>query len=160
MRLRRGIVGAVQTADVGQTRVSERRSRFHFLRPRMDHRDIARRALLQEQFGRLNAWLGMKSRAHLTVEQDIRDRHDGHALMMRHVRPNDGDLGAVRDTRARVVERFMKAVSATRADSAESLEIAHRAFRIDHGGKRRGVGRDDGVLAQAAFEPQAGDTEI
>src|SRR3982075_3784377 len=111
----------------------------------MNCRDIAWRTLLQEQFRRLNAALGMKSSAHLAVEQNVRNCHDCHALMMCHVRPNDGDLGTVRKTRAGVVERLMKAVSAARADGGESLEIAHRAFGIDHCRKRRGVGRDDGV---------------
>jgi hypothetical protein len=122
--------------------------------------DIARRTLLQEQFSRLNAGLGVKASAHLAVEQDVRDSHDRHALMMCHVCPNDGNLRTVRQSRAGVIERLMITISATRADGGEPLEIAHRAFGIDHGRKRRGVGRDDGVLAQATFESQTGDTEI
>ena len=62
--------------------------------------------------------------------------------------------------RAGVVERLVEAVSAARADGGKALEIAHGAFRIDHGRKRRGVRRDDGVLAQAALQSQAGHAEV
>ena len=128
MSLRHGIVSAVQAADFGEPGLGEQRGRFHHLHPLMNCRDIARCALLQQQFRRLYARFGMKSCPHLTVEQDIGDGHDGHALMMCHVSPNDGDFGAVRDTRTRVVERFMKAVSAARIEDALGTVVRQIAF--------------------------------
>src|ERR1700722_16863140 len=105
----------------------------------MNCRYIAWRTLLQQQFRRLNAGLGMKSSAHLAVEKDVRNGHDRHTLMMCHVRLDDGDAGTFRKPRAGVVERLVESVSAARADGGKALEIAHGAFRIDHGRKGRGV---------------------
>ncbi len=133
MRLRHGIVWAQQTADLREPGVRERRGRIDLLCPRMNCRHIAWRALLQQQFRRLNAGLGMKSSAHLAIEKDVRNGHDGHALMMRHVRLHDGDLGTFRKPRAGVVERLIESVSAACADGGKALEIAHGALRIDHG---------------------------
>jgi len=103
MRLRHGIVCAVQSANLGEPGVHERRGCLDLLGPRMNRRDIAGCALLQEQFRGLYDGFRMESSAHSAVEQHVGDGHDRHALMMRHVRPDDGGLGAVRNTRSSVV---------------------------------------------------------
>ena len=51
----------------------------------MRHRDVARRALLQQQLGRLHGDVGMEAFAHAAVEQRVGDGDDAHALVMRHV---------------------------------------------------------------------------
>ena len=60
----------------------------------------------------------------------------------------------------RVVERFVEAVAAARAGCREALEVARSRLRIDHGRERGGIGRDDGVLAQAALQAEAGHAEV
>ena len=98
--------------------------------------------------------------AHRAVQQRVGDGDDGHALMVRHVGAHDRDVCALRQPARRVVERLVEAVAAARADAGEPREIARRRRRIDHGRERRRVGRDHGILAQAALQPEAGNAEI
>ena len=46
------------------------------------------------------------------------------------------------------VERLVEAVAAAPADAGQPREVGRRRRRIDHGGERRRVGRDDDVLAR------------
>ena len=160
MSLRQRVVRVVQTAHLGKSRLGERRGGSDLLRARVNRRDIARRAFLQEQFRRLNARLGVKPRPHPAVEDHIGDGDDAHSLVMRHVGPNDGDRRPVGDPRARVVEGLVEPIAAARADSGKPLEIAHRALRVDHRGERRCIRRDHRVRAQPALEPEPRDTEV
>ena len=81
--------------------------------------------------------------------------------MMRHEGPHDGDarrLPADGCGCSRALHRSR--IGRARRCAMRSREIERRALRIDHRGKRRRVGGDDGVLAQAAFEPQARHAEV
>src|SRR5271156_4529278 len=102
----------------------------------------------------------MKAIAHPSVEEDVGDSDYGHALMMRHECPNDGNPGSLGQTAASVIERLKKAVPTASADRNEPGKIERRAFRIDHHRKSRRVRRDHGVLAQAPLEPQARHAEV
>jgi hypothetical protein len=96
----------------------------------------------------------------LVSEQGVGDGHDGHALMMRHEGAHDRHGLVFRQPDRRIVQRLVEAVAAARAGRGQALEVARRGLRIDHGGKRRRVGRDDDVLPQAALETEARHAEI
>ena len=73
---------------------------------------------------------------------------------MRHER-SDGDARLVRrQTRGRVIDRFVETVSALASLGREPLQIFTRFPRRDHQRHRGGVGRDHQVLGQAPFQAQ------
>ena len=82
----------------------------------MGDRDVARRALLQQQLGRLDDRLGVEARAHHAVEQRVGDGHDRHALVVGHVGAHDRPGLAFRQAGRREVERLVEAVAAAPAD--------------------------------------------
>ena len=133
---------------------------FHFRRPGTDDGDLARHALLQQEFGRLHHRLGVKPRPHLGVERGIGDGDDGHALMVGHESAHDGALFAFRHTCRGVIQRLVKAVTAERADAGEALQIGARRRRIDHGRQAGRIRRDDEIVGQSAFQPEAGNAEV
>ncbi len=116
VRLRRGIVRAAQPSHLGYLQLADARRRAHFLGARMRHRDIARRALLQQQLGGLHGDVGMEALAHARVEQRVGDRDDAHALVMRHVGTHQHARGFVGQAAGREVHGLVKAVTAARAD--------------------------------------------
>ena len=61
---------------------------------------------------------------------------------------------AFRNARLGVVERFVKPVSAAAALLRDTFQILHGERRIDHRGQCGGVGCDDQILTQSAFQPQ------
>ena len=160
MRLRRGILRAAQPAHFRRLCATDTRRSLDFLGPWMGDRNVARRALLQQQFRRAHAGLRMKPRAHPAIEQHVRDGHDGHPLMVRHEGSHDRDVRAFRQTRRCVVERFVETIATACARRGEPGEIARRGLRIDHRCKAGSVGRNHHVLAQAAFETEAGHAEV
>ena len=64
------------------------------LDPGPEYRDVARHSFLKQEFGRLDDRFCVKAGAHRTVQKRIGDRDHAHALVMRHVSANDGDVGA------------------------------------------------------------------
>ena len=115
---------------------------------------------MQEQFGRTNHRLRMESLAHHPLEQGVGDRDDRHSLVVRHERADDRDLLSVQQPARREVERLEKSEAAARAESRQAREIACRGDRVDHRGERGRVGRDDGVLAQSALQPEPRNAEV
>jgi hypothetical protein len=126
----------------------------------MSHRDVARRAFLEQQLRRLHDRLGVEPRPHRAVQESVGDGDDRHALVVGHVSAHDRDVLPLGQARARVVQRLVEAVTAARADGGETGEVARCRARIDHGCERRRVGRDDGVLAETALQPEPGDAEV
>ena len=158
MRLRRGCVRREQTAHLRE--LHDPRRRRDFLGPRMRHRDIARRALLQQKLGRLDARLRVEPLAHPAIEEHVGESHHGHARVMGHERAHGRNPRAFWKAAARVVERLIEPVASARAAQGELLEIAHRASRIDHRRECRSVRRYHCVFTQAALEPEAGHAEV
>ena len=101
----------------------------------------------------------MKARSHLAVMQRVGKRHDGHALMMGHIGAHDFELRALRQAGRGVIDRFVPAIRAADAETLQGDIVSRRRGRIDHRGKAAGIGRDHDVVAQAAFQPEVGDTE-
>ncbi len=120
---------------------------------------LARRAFVQEEFGRLDDRLGVKTGAHRAVVEHVGERDQGHALVVRHVRADDGHLLAFGKPGRRVVQRLVPAVAAGRAFTRQMREVLHRRFGRDHRGERRRVRGHHGVVAETTLESEAGDTE-
>ena len=160
MRGGRRLMRGDEPPSAGRFDVAGAGGRLHFRRPKARRRDVARHALLQQQFGRLDDRLGMEARPHRAVEQSVGDGDDRHALMMRHEGAHDRDAFALGHARRRVIQRLVEAVAPLRADLGQPRQIGHRRARIDHRRQRGGVGRDDPLFAEAALQPEAGNAEI
>jgi hypothetical protein len=57
----------------------------------------------------------VKARAHDALVENIRERHERHPLVMRHVGVHDSHALVLRDSRGRIIERLVKAIAAARA---------------------------------------------
>jgi hypothetical protein len=66
------------------------------VRARPRDRHVPWRPFLKQELGGQDDRLGPEARAHRAVVDDVRDRDDHHALVVRHVRANHGDRGAIR----------------------------------------------------------------
>ena len=126
----------------------------------MGDSDVARRALLQQQLGRLDHRLGMEARAHDAVEQCVGDGHDRHALVVGHIGAHDGLRLAVGQPRRREVDAPRRSRSGHGHRSWPARRSSPSRPRVDHGGERGGVRCDDGVLAQAPLEAEARHAEV
>ncbi len=122
--------------------------------PRPPCRDPARHPFLQQQLGGAHGRLAMEEGANAPAQQCIGDRHDRHALVMRHECPHDRNWHAFRHARGRVVERFVEAEAPARAGCTQPLKVARGGVRRDHRRERGRIGRDHQVLVEIALEPQ------
>src|SRR5579871_2147484 len=87
------------------------------------------------------------------VEEQIADRQEAHALMVRHPRTN------YRAAVARIIDCLVEAVAARPAVLLHLLEIFQRGGRIDARGQEKGVRRDDRRIRTGDFESQLRDAE-
>ena len=160
-QLRRG-GGAVRRYRKALGGVGQRfrlRHRGHAFTQRSEGRHFVRHAFLQQQFGGLDHRLVVEPLAHRTAVHGVRDGNHGHALVMRHIGLDDGDLAAARQARLGVVQRLIPAVTTAAAEFGQQAEITHRLLRRHHRGKCCGVGGDHGFSAQPALEADAWDSE-
>jgi hypothetical protein len=138
-------------------------------RPRLGHRRVARHALLQQQLRRLHARVLVEARDHHVVLQQVRERHQDHALVVGHVRlhhlaasglgrPRVLDVG-VGPQALGVVDRLVEAVLAREPLALEAVQVRDRRLRVDERRQRRGVGRHHQVVGQAALQAQPGHAE-
>ena len=141
-----------EVADVGR--------RLDLLGPWPGDRDVPRCPLLEQQVGGFHDGLSVKARPHGAVMQHVRYRDQGHALVVRHVGAHEAGGFAFRQTGGRVVERLVESVGPAGAEGGEPLEVLGRGAGIDHRRQGGRVGRDHEVLAEAALEPQARNTEV
>ncbi len=128
--------------------------------PGCDGGDIAGDALLQQEFGGTDHRLVMEPRPHPPVVQHIRDRYDGHALVMGHIAVNNRDRLAVGYPRRGEVQRFVEAETPACAKGGESLVVVVRRARIEHRRQPRCIGRDHQVCRQSPLQPQSGHAEV
>ena len=126
----------------------------------MRDRYIARRALLQQELGRLHLRLRVEALAHLGIHERVRNCNHCHPLMVRHEGAHDGNFNSLRQAARGVIQRLVEAVTAPRADRRQTRKIACRGMRLDHSSERGGVRRDHRVFAEAAFEAQARHAEV
>ncbi len=115
-----------------------------FRRPRLGQDRLARHALLQQQLRRLHPGIGVEPFHEDVVADDVGQRDERHALVMREERADD--LGASRRRRRRlvrrllcadgVVDRFVEPEAAVQADAREAIEV-RRGRRPDRRGRQR-----------------------
>ena len=122
-------------------------SRLHVRGPKASRGDIARHALLQKQFGRLDDRFGMEPRPQRALQQRVGDGDDRHALMMGHEGADDRDALPLRNARGRKVQSLVEAIAPLRPDSTQAIEIRQRRSRVNHGRQRGRVRRNDRLFA-------------
>jgi hypothetical protein len=93
----RGVCGA-QSAHCREFQAANGGARRDFLGSGTNGRDIARCPLLQQEFRGLDDRLGVKSGAHLCVQESVGDSDHGHALMVCHEGANDRAIFALGQT--------------------------------------------------------------
>jgi hypothetical protein len=72
-----------EIADVGRA--------LDLLGPGPGHEDVARHALLEQEFGRLDDRIGMEPLDHHVAVEDVAEGHQRHPLVVGHVASDDGD---------------------------------------------------------------------
>jgi len=153
-------MGCGEPAHHRSDEIADLRRGVDILDPRPRHHDVTRRALLHQQLSRLDDRLRVETVLHRSVVQDIRDRDQRHALMMRHVGANDRDVLALRQPRRGVIERFVVAERSASTRRGEASEIHGGRGGIDHRRQRRGVRCYHHFVAEPAFESQSGHAEV
>src|SRR5580700_9230470 len=78
---------------------------------------------------------------------------------MRHVSAYHGNILSFRQSGAGVVERLIKSKRSLAAGLNETLKIFNSEGGADHRSQRGGVRRDHQILAQSAFEAEAGNAK-
>ena len=101
--------------------------------PRLGEDRLARHALLQQQLGRLDPRVGVEPRHEDIVMEDVGERDERHALMMREERAHDFGLsvaGGRSASRCRlprpIVDRLVEAESAVEARRVERVASSTR----------------------------------
>src|SRR5690606_3409874 len=94
---------------------------------------------LQQKQRRLKAKLGNEAFLHRLVEQGIGKRQKAHALVMRHIRTDDGMVVAARQPTGGIVDGFKEAVSPLKSGFGHGLKIGAGLLRKDHQCKHRGI---------------------
>ena len=79
--------------------------------------------------------------------------------MVRHIGLNHHAVGALGQPRSGIVNSLIPAIGPAGAHVAQALEIAPGGRRRDHGGKPAGIGRYDGIFAQAPLQTQIGNAK-
>ncbi len=101
----------------------------------------------------------MKAPLHHVAVDEVVERDEAHALVVRHEGANDGALLRLRQALRRVVDGLVVAVARERALAREAAQVRQRPARRDHRRQRRRVRRDHEVFREPALEPQAGHAE-
>jgi len=86
-----------------------------------------RHAFLQENVAGPHQRLGVKAPLHRTVLQTVRQRHQAHALVVRHVAAHHHAAALARQSAGRVVDRLITAVGPFAALGPDAAQILQRA---------------------------------
>jgi len=140
----------------------------HFLvRARHYRRRIAGDALLQQQFGRLHAGVGMEALDHAVAPERVGDREQDHPLVVRHIRVHHhADRGCHRVAGVRaigatpgVVDGVDESVLALEAVPAEAAQVVGAGNRVNREGQRRRIRGHHHFVAEPAFHAKPRNTE-
>ena len=101
----------------------------------------------------------MKTVANGAVRQHIGEGYEGHSLVMREIRPNDGNFLTFRNASACVVEGLVESVRSAPAFFLNALEVLRSCDWINHGRKTGCIGGDHDVFAQSALQPEPGNAK-
>ncbi len=129
----RGLVRRRESSRHRRNQVADVRRGGDFFGAWTCHWHIARRSLVKQEFSGAHHRLRMEAGPHRPIVQHVRDRHQRHALMMRHVRPYDGYLFPFRYPRGGVIQGFVEPISSSRPHLGQSRQSLRGCNRIDHG---------------------------
>ena len=129
------------------------------LRRMREQRRALRHAFLQQQERGLEPRVRFEALLHRPGEQQMRQRQQDHALVMRHERTHDGARLAARHAGRRVVDRLVESEAPVETLADQPLQVRAGRLRRHHQRQRRRIGCDHQVFGQAALEPQAGHAE-
>ena len=166
------VIAAIrQKLHFGYRRIGRGDDAHRHLRRRRGRADIGERRrllevrgdlgqpFLQQQHRRQELRVGREPALHRSTAQQIGEREHAHALVVRHERADRYRRLRARQPRRRVIDRFVKTVAAFGADRRQPLQVHRRRLGRDHQGHHRCVRRNDDIVAQSAFQPDAGDAE-
>ena len=118
MAARHRLVGGREAAHHRRRQIAGLHGGCDLFRPRPGDRHVARRALLEQQLGRLHERHRMEAGRHAAVlahVEDIGEREEGHPLVMRHVGAHHREVLPLRQAHRRVVDRLIEAEAAGRS---------------------------------------------
>ncbi len=149
----------------GEHRHGRRRSGA-FGRTRLGEDGLPRDTFLEQKLSSLHPRVRMKPLHEDVVADHIRQRNEGHALMVREeCTDHDGTCGS-RCGRVlpvgfegSAVERLVISESSRQTRSREALQVCRRSRRIDQAGERRRVRCNHELVGQPASEPEPGHAE-
>ena len=118
-------------------------------------RNEVRAAFLQEKLGGLHARIGVIAGLHDVGVQAVVERHEAHPVMVSHIRFHDGASLSGRQALFRVIDRLVETHRAERAFGFEVLEIFQHLLRANRRGEQAGVGCNDQIVGQTAFQSDA-----
>ena len=134
---------------------------------RLDRGRLLRDPFLQQELGRLDPRVRMESVDHHVIQENVRERHQRHPLVVSEVRLHDdpgsrtprGQALRVFRLSRRVVDRIVVAERSQRTRFLETPEIP-RGFRgVHHRGERGGVRSHHELVRQAALQTEARNPE-
>src|SRR5258705_4952383 len=125
----------------------------------MSSRNSDRNALLQQQLGCLNRWIGVETLLHSIVLQDVAERHKAHTLMVGHKGANHNPFLILRQTFGRIVDRFIKPEGPERSFSLQAMQVLHRRQWINLGCEHCRVRSYYQILNQSALQSQTLDAQ-
>ena len=160
MRARAERVRRHVAADRRHRRRVGRRDVIRGFDRRILERHELRDPLLQQQLGRLDARIGVKAVLHRRAVQQVVERDQAHALVVRHVgRQGMPPTRVLGQPFGRVVDRLVVAVAPGESFRAQPLQIADDVGRRERRRENGGVRRDDEILGQPALQAEAGHAE-
>ena len=107
---------------------------------------------MQQRQRGLEQRVGGEAPLERVVEQQVGQRQQRHALVVRHVRPDDRLRLAARHARGRVVDGLVQPEVTERALDGEPLQVVAGGLRLDHQRERGSVGRDHQLVAEPALQ--------
>ena len=116
-------------------------------------------AFVQKKVHGLKGLLAHRSPDLDVAQQNIGDRDQGHALVMRHVGAHGDEPVRPRQAAGREIESIDESEGAERSQLLERLEIQCRRFGPDAEREGRCIGRNHQVVRQAALDAQSRNTE-
>ena len=116
-------------------------------------------ALLEQQGGGLELWIGLEAPVHGALEQHGSQRQEAHALVVGHERLDHRRAAPQGQARAGEVQRLVQAIATRHAHAGQRLQIAAGLGRRHQQRQSRCIGGDDDVVTEPALQAKAWNAE-
>ena len=120
----------------------------------LQNRNFAWRFLLQQEFGCFDDRIRMEPLAHTTFKHHIVDRHDRHAVMVRHVIADNGIFFVFADARLGEVDGIIETILSKRTQRAQPFQVLDRLGRLILARHDACIRRNNVILRQSTLEAQ------